>query len=221
MFPFIGFGSITGRPQDKLRDMMGEELAHWSIDVLKGSARGVKHTALTAGSCIAMGLKYGDENSRCAFDKRFVPQVISRGWGFVSSKGSNNPISKITELVILDAKKNRPSSISKAVAKFVFSNRLKSVSVNVLISQISSYLVDITVARFVANKTAQGIARGAVTLGVGLAIGVGDVAEQSYQVVLRLKIKNNKLYSALYSRNLECFWFLVEDNLKDFAYKNG
>jgi hypothetical protein len=221
MYPFLGFGNITGRPEDKIKDFLGEELAHWSVDVLKGSARGVKHTALTAGSCIALGMKLGDSNSRCIFDKRFASEVKTKGWGYISSKGKNSPIRQITELVVLDAKKNRPNSVAKALAKFVFSNRLKAVTVNVVIAQISSYLVDVTISRYISNQTAKGFVKGVFSVGIGVGISLADVAEQSYQAMLRLKTKNHTLYAELYRKNLECFWWLVEDDLKGLAYKNG
>ncbi|MBK2301248.1 hypothetical protein IBE48_09755, partial [Francisella philomiragia] len=206
---------------DKLKDELSNELAHWTIDVFKGSARGVKHTAFTAGSCVALGLHVGDQNSRCSFDIRFWEQVGSKAWSFVANKGVNSPINQITKLVVEDSKKNRPNSYIKAIAKFTFSNRLKAVSVNVVIAQISSYLVDVTVARYIANKSAQGYVKGFVSAGVGVVVSLGDIAETSYQSALRLKMKNNRLYMELYKRNLECYWFLVEENLKGFAYKNG
>ncbi|MBK2266961.1 hypothetical protein [Francisella philomiragia] len=221
MFPLIGFGSISGRPEDKFKDQLSKELAHWSIDVIKGSARGVKHTALTAGSFVTAKVLKSDESNRYIFDKRFSSQVISNGWSYISSKGANNPLYKITKVVIPDAKKNRPKSYNEIltqIAKMAFSNRLKAVSINIIISEISSQLIDVTVARYISSQTVKGFVKGSVSFGAGFVISLADVAEQAYQADLRLKRRNPKLYYELYRMNIECFWWLAEDKLKGFAY---
>lgn len=194
------------------------EVGHWVFDVLKAPVTGAKYTVQSLASCPAYAVGITD-GSRCFYNyNRLSSQIWNTGVSVVLSKGKNNPISKITEIVLKETKKNNPSNYEKAVAKFLLKRKIKQMTVDVVVKEMSTYMIDYLAAKYFAGKAISGSISGGATLGVGTVLTATSIANESYNASMRLKHKNHIIYMKLFANNLECFWFLVESELGDFVY---
>ena len=194
------------------------EVGHWVFDVFKAPVVGAKYTVQSLASCPAYAIGITD-GGRCFYNyDRLSSQIWNTGVSIILSKGKNNPISKITEIILKESKENTPHKYEKALAKFLLKRKLKKATVDVLVKEISSYMVDYLAAKYFAGKAASGAVYGSVTLGVGTVLTGTSIANESYNAAMRLKHKNHSIYAKLFANNLECFWFLVESELGEFVY---
>ena len=181
------------------------EVGHWIFDVFKAPVVGSKYAVQSLASCPAYAVGITD-GSRCFYNyDRLAKQIWNTSRSVILSKGKTNPIAKITEIVLNESKKNNPSKYAKTVAKFLFKRKLKRVTVNVVVKDISGYLIEYIAAKYFAGKAVSGVISGGATLGVGAVLTATSIGNESYNSSMRLKHRNHIVYSKLFSKNLECF----------------
>lgn len=195
------------------------EAGSWVFDVFKAPVVGAKYTVQSLASCPAYAVGITD-GGRCFYNyNRLSRQIWNSSKSVITSKGKNNPISKITEIVLRESKKNSPENYAKNILKFSVKFGVKKLTVDMAIKEMSNYMVGYIAARYFAGKTVSGVVSGSVTLGVGVALTSTSIANESFNAAMRLKHKNHVVYMKLFARNVECFWFLVESELKEFVYR--
>lgn len=194
------------------------EAGHWVYEVVKTPVVGVKYTVQSLSSCPAYAVGLTD-GGRCFFNwNRFKNQIYKSGVSVVLSKGKNNPISQITEIVLKESKKNNPKQYEKTLAKYLVKKKIKKATVDILVKEISSSIIDFFAVKYFAGKAVSGTVSGIVSAGIGGGLTVASIVDESYNSAMRLKQKNHIIYSKLFAKNLECFWFLVESELGEFVY---
>lgn len=185
-------------------------------DVLYSPIRGAGFFLETGGSCAAniVGLTDG---ARCAFTARFAKQVFRQGlYESIISHGAQNPIKRITEIVVGHSQKSSPMKYVEAVAKFAIKREIKNRTVKIVVKTIVDYTITTYAARYASKKVFGITVTGMASFGIGSVLTVESIVDQSYYSAMHLKQKNPAIYYKLYALNLECYWFLVAKELKDF-----
>ncbi len=182
------------------------------IAPLRGGAFIAESLGSAAG--YATGITDGE---RIRFDLRVTKQLSRQGYYSLRSLGKMNPVKRICEIVIGYSQNSSPTKYAEAAAKFAAKYGIKKVAVMPFIEIVSDLLAGFIVSRYVAKKSIQGAITGTVTLGVGIGLSAASIYDLSYYASIDLRRKNPALYQKLYNQNLECFWFLVQNQLKDFV----
>lgn len=55
-------------------------------------------------------------------------------------------------------------------------------------------------------------------MGIGAVLSGTGIMSEAHSATMRLKAKNIVIYNKLMAKNVECFWFLAEEDLKGFVY---
>jgi len=84
--------------------------------------------------------------------------------------------------------------------------------------EIASVLVGHVMRNYFAGKAVKSGVITGVSLGVGAVLSVTSMMSEAHSAAMRLKAKNIMVYNKLASRNVESFWFLVEEDLKRLVY---
>jgi|TARA_R110002167_G_C12693194_1_gene652629 hypothetical protein len=149
------------------------------------------------------------------YNDRFWEQW-KKSIAFIFSSSSQSPIYKIIDFIFHEAvKKNGFEFASKAIRK-----SFPSVSIHLATkATLNTFLVKPVVQEIMTGLIAsQGLKKFITifgTIGVGTYITEQGTASIATLSSINLKIQDPKIYHYLYTKNLDMFWFLIADRVKN------